>query len=38
MHMHSENGRVAMMSRIETSASSNAQHPGPSGSAEKEGE
>ncbi len=35
MHMHSENGNVAMMRRIETSARSNAQQPGPSGSAEK---
>jgi hypothetical protein len=35
MHMQSEKGRVAMMRRMETRASSRAQHPGPSGSAAK---
>ena len=33
MHMQSEKGRVAMMRRMETPASSRAQQPGPSGSA-----
>ncbi len=37
MHMQSEKGRVAMMRRMETRASSRAQHPGPSGSAAKRG-
>ncbi len=32
--MQSENGRVAMMRRMETRASRRAQQPGPSGSAE----
>ena len=35
MHRHKENGRVAIINRIETNASRSAQHPGPSGSAEK---
>jgi hypothetical protein len=34
IHMQSENGRVAMMSRMETKARRRAQQPGPSGSAE----
>ncbi len=38
MHMQSENGSVAMMSRMETSASRRAQQPGPSGSAARESE
>jgi hypothetical protein len=38
MHMHSENGSVAMMSSMETRARRRAQQPGPSGSAEREKE
>ena len=36
MHIQSEKGNVATMRRIDTKASSRAQHPGPSGSAKKE--
>lgn len=38
MHMQSENGRVAIIRSMETSAKRSAQHPGPSGSAEKDEE
>lgn len=38
IHMQSENGRVAMMRRMDTRAKRRAQHPGPSGSAVKKGQ